>query len=258
MGCDSVVTLHLTVNNSSIGDTTAVACNSFEWYDSTYTQSGDYTQTLTNAVGCDSVVTLHLTVNNSSIGDTTAVACDSFDWYGVSYTQSGEYTHILTNAVGCDSLVTLYLTISESVSIEVYLTIQESDLPYTYGDTTFEPGAVQSGDYTFYFSTVDGCDSIILLHLTVETGIDDHVLNANMNVYPNPATDKVNVQLTMSHEPMTGSEIQVFDIYGKWLNTVRVTGEITELDLSPYVDGIYVLKAMKGNSLIGIRKIVKQ
>ena len=62
-GCDSVVTLHLTVNHSNTGDTTAVACNSFDWYEQTgITESGDYTHIFTNANGCDSVVTLHLTV----------------------------------------------------------------------------------------------------------------------------------------------------------------------------------------------------
>ena len=43
-------------------DTSAVACDSFTWNDSTYTESGDYMYYRTNVAGCDSVVTLHLTV----------------------------------------------------------------------------------------------------------------------------------------------------------------------------------------------------
>ena len=31
-GCDSVVTLNLTIHNSTTGDTTATACDSFDWY----------------------------------------------------------------------------------------------------------------------------------------------------------------------------------------------------------------------------------
>ncbi|MBR4638326.1 MAG: T9SS type A sorting domain-containing protein, partial [Bacteroidales bacterium] len=61
-GCDSVVTMTLTVNHSTADDTTAVACESFSWHGNTYTQSGNYTYTTTNVAGCDSVVTLHLTV----------------------------------------------------------------------------------------------------------------------------------------------------------------------------------------------------
>jgi len=61
-GNDSIVTLHLTINYSNIGEETQSAIGSYEWHGETYTKSGDYQYTLTNAAGCDSVVTLHLTV----------------------------------------------------------------------------------------------------------------------------------------------------------------------------------------------------
>lgn len=64
-GCDSVVTLHLTINQPSSGDTTAVACNSFTWYGTTYTNSGTATHVIPNMAGCDSTITLHLTINQS-------------------------------------------------------------------------------------------------------------------------------------------------------------------------------------------------
>jgi hypothetical protein len=35
----------------------------------TYTQSGTYTQTLTNAVGCDSTITLNLTLSFTGLGE---------------------------------------------------------------------------------------------------------------------------------------------------------------------------------------------
>ena len=61
-GCDSVVTLHLTINNSNTGEEYKTAESSYEWHGTTYTASGDYTYTLTNVAGCDSVATLHLTI----------------------------------------------------------------------------------------------------------------------------------------------------------------------------------------------------
>ena len=39
------------------------ACGSYTWNDSTYTESGDYTQTFVAANSADSIVTLHLTIN---------------------------------------------------------------------------------------------------------------------------------------------------------------------------------------------------
>ena len=111
-GCDSTVTLNLTINNATIGDTTATACTSFKWYGMTYTTSSTPSHILTNKKGCDSTVTLNLTINNATTGDTTATACTSFKWYGTAYTVSGTPTHILTNKKGCDSTVTLNLTIT--------------------------------------------------------------------------------------------------------------------------------------------------
>ena len=113
-GCDSVVTLHLTVGHSNTGDTTAFACNSFTWYGQTFdvTPAVAPTHTFTNASGCDSVVTLHLTIGHSNTGDTTAFACNSFTWYDSTYTETPGVapTHTFTNVSGCDSVVTLHLT----------------------------------------------------------------------------------------------------------------------------------------------------
>ncbi|MBR1516846.1 MAG: IgGFc-binding protein, partial [Bacteroidales bacterium] len=67
--CDSVVTLHLTINSSTSGDTNATKCDAFTWYSNSYTSNATPTHTITNSVGCDSVVTLHLTINRSTTGD---------------------------------------------------------------------------------------------------------------------------------------------------------------------------------------------
>ncbi|MBI5219847.1 MAG: delta-60 repeat domain-containing protein [Bacteroidia bacterium] len=48
---------------------TETACDSYTLNGQTYTASGTYTQTLTNAAGCDSVVTLHLTITVVNIPD---------------------------------------------------------------------------------------------------------------------------------------------------------------------------------------------
>ena len=171
---DSVVyRLHLVVNYTTTGDTTAIACDSFTWHDSTYTQSGDYTTYMTNASGCDSIVTLHLTVNYTTYGDTTVIVCDSFDWYEhTGITQSCDsLTHTFTNIAGCDSVVTLHLMVNYT----------------TYGDTTAiacnsfdwyeHTGITQSCDsLTHTFTNVAGCDSVVTLHLTIynaTSGVDE-------------------------------------------------------------------------------------
>ena len=62
---DSTATLNLTINNGSSSSVTEVACDSFEWNGETYTESGVYTCSTSNALGCDSTATLNLTINNS-------------------------------------------------------------------------------------------------------------------------------------------------------------------------------------------------
>ncbi len=163
-GCDSVVTLHLTVNPTTYGDTTAIVCDRFDWYEHTnLTQSGDYTHTFTNASGCDSVVTLHLTLKHSETVEYAKTACDSYLWNDAVYTESGDYVQTFTNADGCDSVVTLHLTLKHSETVEYAETACDS---YIWNDSVY----TQSGDYVQTFTNADGCDSVVTLHLTVDHG----------------------------------------------------------------------------------------
>ncbi len=158
--CDSILELHLHINQNTTGDTNAVVCNSFSWYGTNHTISGNYTHTLTNHLGCDSVVTLHLTINNSNTGDTTAVACNSFSWYGTNHTMSGNYTHTLTNHLGCDSVVTLHLTINNS---NIGDTTAVTCNSFSWDGTNH----TTSGNYTHTLINHLGCDSVVTLHLTI-------------------------------------------------------------------------------------------
>ena len=54
VGCDSVVTLNLTINNSIATSDSITACDSTTWNGTTYTTSGIYTKTLQTVNGCDS------------------------------------------------------------------------------------------------------------------------------------------------------------------------------------------------------------
>lgn len=112
-GCDSIVTLKLTINPTYNVDTTAVACDSFTWHGVTYTSTPTEapTHNYGTAAGCDSIVTLHLTVNKSKTSEEIVRNCGAYTWEGVEYTISGDYTETLVAANGCDSVVTLHLTV---------------------------------------------------------------------------------------------------------------------------------------------------
>ena len=98
--CENADTLHLSVIYSTIGDTLVYAPQSFIYYDTTFTESGDFEYVIENQVGCDSIVTLHLFVtprgtpmpqlyayennvlilNHYPYGDNTRVDYDSIYW----------------------------------------------------------------------------------------------------------------------------------------------------------------------------------
>lgn len=121
-GCDSTVTLNLTINQPTNTSETVDACDSYTWpvNGQSYNQSGTYTTTYTNTLGCLSTKTLYLTINNSSSSILNETAVDSFILNGQIYNQSGTYTQIIQNTVGCDSIITLNLTLSSNVVEELF------------------------------------------------------------------------------------------------------------------------------------------
>ena len=176
-GCDSLVTLHVTVNPELTGDYYATVCESelpYTWHGVTFDDAGEETITIEDATvaGCDSIVTLHVTVNPTLTGDYFATICESelpYTWYDVTFAEAGEETITLENAtaVGCDSIVTLHLTVNPSLTGDYYTTICESELPYTWYDVTFAEAGEET--VTIENATAAGCDSIVTLHLTVNS-----------------------------------------------------------------------------------------
>ena len=165
-GCDSIITLTLTINRSVTTEETEVVCDSYTWTDGkTYTESGTYYQYLQTIHGCDSTVVLNLTVNRSIEVSYEVTACDSYTWSnGVTYTQSGVYYDSLKTIHGCDSVEILTLTINYSDTAYFSATACDS---YTWHDETY----TTSGTYEYLTQTVNGCDSLEVLTLTINRSV---------------------------------------------------------------------------------------
>lgn len=67
-GCDSTVTLYLTINSSNESHTVASAFGNYIWNGQNYTSSGLYSFNSTNISGCDSVAYLHLEIDTPTPG----------------------------------------------------------------------------------------------------------------------------------------------------------------------------------------------
>ena len=126
-----------------------------------------YERFYSSSASCDSLVRLYLTVLPKPFVVEYDTSCVSYQWRGHTFTQSGVYLDSVSDEHGCLQVDTLHLLINQSVMVEESLTLCGSDLPYTYRDTVFEVGTPESSTLSFQLSTPEGCDSIVILHLTV-------------------------------------------------------------------------------------------
>ena len=164
-GCDSIITINLTIVESTNATISETACDSYisPSGDYTWTTSGIYQDRITNAAGCDSLITINLTVIESTSAVISATACDSYTSPSGNntWTSSGVYHDTIPNSAGCDSVITINLTVNYSSDSEISLVINEDELPYVWGVQTL----TEAGEYTQVFQSLNGCDSTVTLTL---------------------------------------------------------------------------------------------
>jgi gliding motility-associated-like protein len=179
-GCDSTVTLNLFERPAiahSFADT--ICWNaSYPWGTQTLIATGVYTQVFPSASGCDSTVTLNLferSVVTHSVAD-TACAGLNYPWGMQNLTATGIYTQVFVAASGCDSTVTLDLYFAPVFTTNLAETICNGS-SYVLGSQVL----TTSGVYTAAFTSLHGCDSFVVLNLTVAPAITHTVSAAICN-----------------------------------------------------------------------------
>jgi gliding motility-associated-like protein len=129
--------------------------------------------------------TVNISVVPNYTDTITASVCQGYPYQENGFNISAEATasagtitslvHLQTES-GCDSMITLLLTVLPSTYTEEHLTICQNELPYTYHDTVFGVGTPSLSTFNFQYSTAGGCDSIVVLYLTV-----NQVYELNLN-----------------------------------------------------------------------------
>ena len=215
MGCDSSVTLHLTLNHSSSKDSVAEACDSYTWFGQTFTASPATppAYTLANAAGCDSIVRLvSLVIHHSATYDEYDTLCPAqlatgYAWHDTllgANTTTGSYSLHRSTADGCDSTLTLHLTVYGNSTSTVYDTIVENLAP-----TWQYHGIAVSHDTTNMPVTLTnshGCDSLVSYNLYIWRNVAytyDSSICANQTAsfdwHGQPYADTLRRQLTTTH-----------------------------------------------------------
>jgi gliding motility-associated-like protein len=131
-------------------------CKSYTLNNTTYKNSGTYTQVITTNTGCDSIIHLNLIINSINT-NVQATTCNRYSFGRKSLSTSGQYTDTLQAINGCDSIVHLDLTVTKSTT--------STNVAICSGETY--AGHTTEGTYTDTFRTANGCDSVVTVHLAV-------------------------------------------------------------------------------------------
>jgi gliding motility-associated-like protein len=165
-GCDSVITLDLSINTSINTNISAEICpgQSFDFSGVSITEAGTYFDTLSSSFGCDSIVTLEVTVSDVLRDTIYENICEgqSFNFNGTALDRAGEYQDTSLSNDGCQTVITLFLEITDVLTDSISATICEGE-SYSLGSSSYN----STGSYSETFTSSSGCDSIVHLNLTL-------------------------------------------------------------------------------------------
>jgi hypothetical protein len=257
-GCDSIITLNLTINQPTTATITQASCTNFTLNGTTYTSSGIYTQNRTNAAGCDSIITLNLTINQPTTATITQASCTNFTLNGTTYTSSGTYTQNRSNAAGCDSVITLNLTINAlpSVSITQSSTTLQATAGYTAyvwslngtiisGATNSSHTATTNGDYQITITDANGCQNTASINYTA-SNIGEISPADFVKIFPNPSEGIVNINFSQSG----AKTINIYDNLGRLVYQNHFDQLQNQIFIQDLPSGVYQVQIIQVNAQI--------
>lgn len=178
-----------------------------------------------------------------------------------NWTTSGQYSDTLTSSDGCDSIINVDLTIN-SVNT---LVVQQNELltaitvatNYQWLDCNngYAPIAgAQSQSYTATLPglyavaiTNNGCtDTSSCYEVLLDISIDEHSLESEIDVFPNPTKDAV----TMAFGELRGEfNIRITNALGELMEEINV-GDVKShtFDISDYNTGTYIITVLSKNA----------
>ena len=221
-GCDSVLTVNVTITPNSTSSAFVTACNSYTSPSGNYvwTTSNTYTDTVPNTIGCDSIITITLMVNTLSNATTNTST-------SITATQ----TSALYRWLDCDNG---YAEINGAYS------------------QTFNP--TSNGNYAVEV-TKSGCiDTSACVSMTT-LGMMENDFGAALAIFPNPTKGDVTVSLGSSYENV---EVRILDLSGREISrSVFGTTDGFTIELKGQT-GYYLLEIQTANSRSARLKVFKE
>lgn len=88
---------------------------------------------------------------------------------------------------------------------------------------------------------------------TLIDGIDEYTLDASVRISPNPTTG----ECTILNSQCAINVVNVYDVYGKLLNTISVNDATVQIDLGQYAAGVYFIRVTTDNGAV-TKRVVKK
>jgi gliding motility-associated-like protein len=200
---------------------------------STYTNQGVYVDTLQAITGCDSIVTSIIFMLPTITTNIEATICSgaTYDFNGTQLTTEGVYNSTLATSEGCDSVVvlSLFVTPPQSSFEVVEICTGES---YSFANQSYST----SGIYYDTILTSNGCDSVLVLELSV---VDCEFQISNILT---PNDDGQNDTWKVNNiNQIAGCDVK---IYNRWGEMVYQTNDYNNdwggtRNNEPLPDGVY-------------------
>ena len=186
-------------------------------------QNSNYSVTVTNGYGCTNSASGSVVVldNGPQVLYDTICQGSEYDNYGFTLSaeetaHTGELTRTRTVTTdACESEITLFLLVAPSDTVYLEKTVY---LSYVWNGITYN----ESGTYTQYFNSFAGCDSVVILQLTITDELPSEDDSDNLVIYlPNTITpsrsDGLNdcFYLPEYYHPLINDfEISIFNRWG--------------------------------------------
>lgn len=234
-GCDSIITLNLEIESTTLGTAIDTSCDSYNWTitNQTYTNSGIYSGTLVNLAGCDSIIELDLEILHSTSLEIDTSSCFEFTSLtsNQTWSSSGDYYDTLVNSVGCDSVVHYDLIVYQ-VDTVVNANSQQTGLvaqanPATYQwlncDSGMTPIPGETNQYYINFNganvavevTQNGCVDTSACAVILGVGVDKPLPN-ELTVFPNPSEGMFTVDLGETYSDIL---YRVYNVAGQLIES---------------------------------------